>query len=132
MDNHAFSGSDKLTIYAPAGSYAQSFAEEKGIPFKTEAKGIVTADNSAAMTSSAKITDAKGKSATRTINADQSYSTEEAEALRDAKNALDDIGKALDDIRDHWKATESVRLGLMEYFDKVEAREKKEKAVVSG
>lgn len=42
---HPFEGSNKLTIYTPAGSYAQEFAEEHGIPYENAAKGKVTADN---------------------------------------------------------------------------------------
>ena len=30
---NAFEGCDNLTIYAPASSYAEQFAKEKGIPF---------------------------------------------------------------------------------------------------
>ena len=32
----AFAGCDNLTIYAPAGSYAETFANENNIPFKAE------------------------------------------------------------------------------------------------
>jgi hypothetical protein len=34
--NDRFEDSPKLTIYAPAGSYAEQFAKENKIPFATE------------------------------------------------------------------------------------------------
>ena len=34
--NMAFSGCSKLTIHAPAGSYAEQYAKEKNIPFEAE------------------------------------------------------------------------------------------------
>ena len=45
MENHAFAGSEKLTVHTPEGSYAQKFAEEHNIPYQTASKGTVTADN---------------------------------------------------------------------------------------
>ena len=35
-DELVFEGCDNLTIYAPAGSYAESFANENNIPFQAE------------------------------------------------------------------------------------------------
>ena len=36
IDGFAFSGCDNLTIYAPAGSYAEEYAKENNIPFVAE------------------------------------------------------------------------------------------------
>ena len=59
MENHPFAGSEKMTIYTPAGSYAQKFADEKGIPYRNEDNGKVTADNTEVRSES---TDARSKS----------------------------------------------------------------------
>ncbi len=34
IEHDAFSGCDKLTIYAPTGSYAEAYAKENNIPFE--------------------------------------------------------------------------------------------------
>ena len=51
---HPFDGSKKLTIYTPAGSAAQKFAVEKGIPYKNEEMGSTAADKAASSTTAQK------------------------------------------------------------------------------
>ncbi|MBR2327423.1 MAG: leucine-rich repeat protein [Clostridia bacterium] len=36
IDRYSFKGCENLTIYVPAGSYAEKFAKEKNIPFVAE------------------------------------------------------------------------------------------------
>ena len=45
MGNTPFYGSSKLTVFTPAGSEAQKFATQKGIPYENTDKSKVTNDN---------------------------------------------------------------------------------------
>ncbi len=65
ITSHPFEASEKLTIYTPAGSYMQKFAEENGIPYKIADKGTVTADNSKAKSKELEGKPAAGTAGTR-------------------------------------------------------------------
>ena len=68
ITSHPFEASEKLTIYTPAGSYMQKFAEENNIPYKNADKGTVTADNSSAKSKASTSKPAAGAAGTRTAS----------------------------------------------------------------
>ncbi len=75
----------KLTVYTPAGSDAQKFAEEHDIPYKNADKGVITAKNDKTIIESVKTGETKssGAKVKKTAKRD--------EAVRNVKFAVADV-----------------------------------------
>lgn len=116
MHEYTFLGNSEMTIHTPAGSYAEAYAKRRMIACDNNVAGIWSDD---AKGDSADVFDAASKLGTQIAGLDeQELSDEDREALKRAKEQLNEIGEDL----------AQGQVQMEKYGDYLEQKERREKA----